>query len=116
MKAPPHVLAVHGVVCSYLNGGPVLYLEDIADLEKTRLVAEELVRRAVSRMGDARPPSVTVHAVNGLPASELIDASTDADLLVMGSRWGGGFSRLLLGSVSSQVIEHAACPVVVVPH
>lgn len=115
VKAPLHVLAVHGVVSGYLHGGPLPYPADTADLEKTRLAAEELVHRAASRIGDGRPASVTVRAVNGLPASELVEASADADLLVVGSRGGGGFSRLLLGSVSSQVIEHAACPVVVVP-
>ena len=52
----------------------------------------------------------------GFAAKELIDASHDADLVVIGSRGGGGFGRLMMGSVSSQVVNHAACPVVVVPH
>ncbi|MFI5045199.1 MAG: universal stress protein [Acidimicrobiales bacterium] len=43
------------------------------------------------------------------------EAGTDADLLVVGSRGLGGFSRLLIGSVSSQVAHHAPCPIVVVP-
>ena len=63
----------------------------------------------------ARPQSVTVRAVHGLPAEELLRASADADMLVVGSRGGGGFARLLLGSVSSQVTHHAHCPVVVIP-
>ena len=33
----------------------------------------------------------------------------------MGSRGSGGFARLLMGSVSSQVTHHAACPVVIIP-
>jgi nucleotide-binding universal stress UspA family protein len=64
---------------------------------------------------EARPPSVTVKSATGLPAEELISAAAGADMIVVGSRGAGGFKRLLLGSVSTQVTHHAHCPVVVIP-
>jgi nucleotide-binding universal stress UspA family protein len=44
----------------------------------------------------------------------LVDESRSADLLVVGSRGHGGFPGLLLGAVSQQCAQHAACPVVIV--
>jgi len=59
--------------------------------------------------------TVFERVVEGSPAGVLVDAAADADLLVLGSRGHGGFSGLLLGSVSQTVVSHARCPVVVVP-
>lgn len=101
---------------SYWTGQPITFAADSAELEKTRQAAAVLTQKAAERLGDAQPASVIVHAVNGFAAKELIDASHDADLIVVGSRGAGGFARLLLGSVSSQVVHHAECTVVVVPH
>jgi nucleotide-binding universal stress UspA family protein len=109
------VLAVHEVASNYWTGDPELYPADQPAAEAIRQAAEDAVQKTVSQVGEPGPASVTVRAVSGLPAQELVNASSEADLVVVGSRGGGGFSRLLLGSVSSELVSHAACPVVVVP-
>jgi nucleotide-binding universal stress UspA family protein len=58
---------------------------------------------------------VEVEAGRGPAASVLLGvaAATGADMLVLGARGLGGFSGLLLGSVSQECVEHSTCPVVV---
>ena len=73
------VIAVHEVPKSYWGGIPVIGPADRPLLEKLRQAAEEMTRQAASRLGDAGPASVQVHAVNGFVVKELVDASHDAD-------------------------------------
>jgi len=113
-QAPLTVLAVHQVASNHWTGHPVIYPGDQPELEKMRLAVQELTHKAVDQAGKPGPASVTVRAVSGLPAVELINASRDCDLIVVGSRGGGGFAKLMLGSVSSQVVQHAHCPVAVI--
>lgn len=60
------------------------------------------------------PAGLIRSVVQGHPVPVLLAAATGADLLVMGSRGHGGFTGLLLGSVSEHVVAHAPCAVVVV--
>ena len=113
--APVTVLTVHPVPMNAWTGTPITLPQDSADQEEARKAAEEMTVKAISQLGDAQPSSVTVRAISGFPAEELIEASRAADLMVVGSRGGGGFGKLLIGSVSSQVVHHAHCPVVVLP-
>jgi nucleotide-binding universal stress UspA family protein len=64
--------------------------------------------------GNPIPASVHQRVVEGGAAQALIDASRDAIALVVGSRGHGGFTGMLLGSVSAACAEHASCPVLVV--
>ena len=114
--APLTVLTVHQAMVSYWTAGAVAYAGDM-DFAKEALDAAKTETDSVLEQLDAasRPPSVNVKAVTGLPAEELLYAADGADMIVVGSRGAGGFKRLLLGSVSTQVTHHANCPVVVIP-
>jgi nucleotide-binding universal stress UspA family protein len=112
--APLTVLTVHSVAVSGWSGNPIVLPGDAEDQEKAYQAAEEMTLKAASQLGEAQPASVTVRAIFGFPAEELIKASENADLLVVGSRGAGGFAKLIVGSVSNQVAHHAHCPVTVV--
>lgn len=64
--------------------------------------------------GKERPAGLKASISQGHATFVLLDASKDAEMLIVGSRGLGGFSGLLLGSVSSTCAEHAKCPVLVV--
>jgi len=113
--APLTVLTVHQVAANHWTGNPVVLPEDEAARENAQQAAEAAAVKAAEGLSEAKPASVTVRAVSGIAAQELIKASRDADLVVVGSRGGGGFGELVLGSVSTQVVHHAKCPVVIVP-
>lgn len=65
-------------------------------------------------VGDDRAAAVGRRVVCDLPAQALLDASADADLLVVGARGLGGFKGLLLGSVSQHCLHHTTIPIAIV--
>ena len=81
--------------------------------ESSEHAANTIVEGAAAELTD-RGLEVDTVVEYGNAAQALIDASAEADLLVVGSRGHGGFAGLLLGSVSTQCAQHATCPVVVV--
>jgi nucleotide-binding universal stress UspA family protein len=76
--------------------------------------AEDVLRASLGRV---RHEGVQVEAlsIEGRAASVLVEQAAGAELLVVGSRGRGAAKRLLLGSVSSEVAHHAACPVTIIP-
>jgi len=109
------VLTVIPAMASPWTGRPLSVPDADEEVSHARQATEEAIAKSIAGVTGAKPTSVTAKVFTGFPAQALIDASNDADLVVVGSRGVGGFTALMLGSVSSQVAHHAACPVVIVP-
>lgn len=92
-----------------------LYSGAVFTEESVQEAGEKVLDDTIAAADPAGSTKVERRCVTAQPAAALIEAGKDADLLVVGSRGIGGFYRLLIGSVSSQVAHHAPCPVVVVP-
>lgn len=85
------------------------------DFEELDREAVQVAERVVAAAGE--PPEgvdVRVAALNGTPEFALIEASRDADLVVVGSRGRGGFAGLVLGSTAMDLASHAHSPVAIV--
>ena len=80
--------------------------------ESQRVMMSEMLAGWRDKLPDVE---VRTELVRGETTAVLEEASQDAQLLVLGTRGRGGFTGLLLGSVSSRALHHSHCPVVVVP-
>ncbi|MFI1731143.1 universal stress protein [Streptomyces acidicola] len=85
--------------------------EEAAVSECRRVLSETVAGRTATH------PDVELHheVVRGHPVKVLTEASEHALGLVVGTRGHGGFTGMLLGSVSQGVLHHARCPVITVP-
>ena len=99
-----------------LEPWPADYFEE---LEKSgREAAKNVMDKALRKLNEASDKTLKIsHEIIGGPPSQVIVEEAEswgADLIVMGSRGLGAWSRLLLGSVSSAVVHHAKCSVEIV--
>lgn len=92
--------------------GPFRVFDEYEPQQECRRLLSEIVAGR-----HARFPEVDLRheVVEGHPVQVLTDASADALGLVVGTRGRGGFTGMLLGSVSQGVLHHARCPVIAVP-
>jgi nucleotide-binding universal stress UspA family protein len=108
------VLTVDQAVAGFW-GGTLHYAEDESRTAQAREMAQAETDSVLAGLGGSRPTSVTVKAVHGYPAEELINGGADADMIVLGQRGSGGWSRGIMGSTASKVAHHSTVPVLIVP-
>lgn len=110
------VTLVH-VVAPVVVSWPVANLRsDFCDWqeENAQQVLERAQKLVQAEMGDAHPPKVTELVLHGNVAPTLVRLSTEAGLVVVGSRGLGGVAGAVLGSTSRSLLHHAHCPVTVI--
>jgi len=114
-KATVEVVHAWPLPMSALPFGATLVVPaDEAELdEAARQHLDGLVDAALAELPGDKPDVIRT-AVPGDAVMTLLDVSADADLLVVGSHGRTGLRKLLLGSTASNVVQHAACPVVVI--
>jgi nucleotide-binding universal stress UspA family protein len=112
-QEPLTVITVHQAVVGYA-GGPLTYPQDQPETERAREAAQAETDKALNELDGPRPTSVTVTALHGIPAEVLVNASKDADMIVLGEHGTSAFAQLM-GSVASKVAHLAACPVLIIP-
>lgn len=109
-----HIGAELGAVVAYGQVMPGFGFAPISS-DELRREAGDVLEQAIEHAFDGTPPlTIDRHVVNGHPAAVLVEASDDAELLVVGDRGHGGFAELLLGSIGEQCVRRAHCSVVVV--
>jgi nucleotide-binding universal stress UspA family protein len=105
---------VDAVIAWHDRGSHAGYAWLIADTFDADLAAKTLREAVDSTSVAGSAVAVRQHVVEGHAARVLLDAAHGADLLVVGSRGHGGFTGMLLGSVSQHCAQHSPCPVVIV--
>ena len=94
-------------------GGPPIEKAPKAVHDQTDVQMHETLDTAIAKAGQ-EAGGVEKSIAYGHPAQALIEASKEADLLVVGRHGHGAFTGMLLGSVSIHCVTGAHCPVVVI--
>lgn len=93
---------------------PRIALEDYTPEWAPEQDARDALDKSITEaFGENVPANLEREVTMGPAAPNLIEASKDAAMLVLGTRGRGGFKGLVMGSVSSSLAAHAKCPVLI---
>lgn len=108
------MLVVHAYAVPACDDGP-LGVDTPYDPGLFEDAAAGVVDAAIADAREQGATEVEGRCVEGEAASGLIEQTREGDLLVVGSRGRGGFTGLRLGSVGWRCLQHARCPIALVP-
>lgn len=109
-------LGTEFAVVSIINPGPTT--SDGMDIETLRSSLRNDIKNLFQRLLEKKSrPNIFKFIENGDPRKKIVEVAKEwkADFIVVGSHGRTGLSRVLMGSVSENVVRHSVCPVVVVP-
>ena len=93
-------------------GASYVVTDPAADFESERLLLAESMAGLAEKHPDVM---ARTQLAGGLPQEQLVRRGDRMNLIVVGAHQSGNVTRMLFGSVSIAVTEHATCPVAVVP-
>lgn len=97
-----------------VTAGGLGWVDVPSDWDRTQEITAMLDHTLAEVFGVDQPQNLRPLVRHGLASEVLLEASKGAYMVVVGNRGHGGFTGMLLGSVSAACTERAACPVVVV--
>ncbi len=120
LKKAFQIAETFGSSVTVLSVIPELYLTELMEMDRARIL-ETMAKETREMMEKikARPrkvKSLRTLVKRGDPADEILNTAEKmkADVIITGSHGRHGAQRFLLGSVSSKIVDHAACDVLVV--
>jgi nucleotide-binding universal stress UspA family protein len=113
-KVGGKVTAIH-----VMEDVPVLHIESeklLRDLLEAYKKENQLILSKCSEIATEKGLTIDTKLLQGNPSSTILDfcEKEKYDIIVMGSRGMGKFKELVLGSVSSKVLHHSSCPVMII--
>jgi nucleotide-binding universal stress UspA family protein len=113
-NAKLHLVTAWNIPFGPLATAPFATIGPLPELEREVATAAQVILEQAATNVDLTGLEVVREVGGGDAAKTMLRAAADADLLVVGSRGRGGFTGLLLGSVSQACAHHAPCPIVIV--
>jgi nucleotide-binding universal stress UspA family protein len=111
-QRPNSELHLVHVVREEVSGASAL---ELVTLEKRLGQAPSQIQQYVEQIWSTVPRTVLAHLRAGQPSRSILQTAVDvnADIVVVGTHRRAGLSKMMLGSVAQQVLDHAHCPVLI---